>query len=146
MNDFNNGSGYDPKNLQIIFIALLFTQLVLFVSGMMMLNDAEFSYQWRNISFSAIPMAALVLDVIGNQVFKSGFQKLSQEKEIEESLNKLNRIHIIRWIMVEAATFLLLIFTVVYNNHFFSAFAAINIVYFYTLRPKLFTFNEGFNS
>lgn len=145
MNAFNNGPGYDPKNLQIIFIALLFTQLVLFVSGMMMLNDAEFSYQLNNISFTAIPLAALVLDIIGNKVFKTGFQKLSQEKEIEESLNKLTRIHIIRWILVEAATFILLIFTVVHNNHFFSAFAAVNIVYFYTLRPKLFTFNEGFN-
>ena len=146
MSAFRNGPGYDPRNLQIIFIALLFTQLVLFVSGMMLLEDADFIYHYKTVSFTAIPLAALILDFIANKVFTNGFQKLSQEKEIEESLNKLNRIHIIRWILVEAATFLLLIFTVVTNNHFFSAFAAINIVYFYTLRPKLFTFNEGFNS
>ncbi len=146
MNAFKNGPGYDPKNLQIIFIALLFTQLVLFVSGMTMLNDAEFSYHYKEITYTAIPLSALILDILANKVFSSGFARLTQEKEIEESLNKLNRIHIIRWILVEAATFLLLIFTVVTNNHFFSAFAAINIVYFYTLRPKLFTFNEGFNS
>lgn len=146
MSAFQNGQGYDPKNLQVIFIALLFTQLVLFVSGMMMLDNADFEYRYTNISFTAIPLAALILDIIANKVFANGFSKLSQEKELSESLEKLNRIHIIRWILVEAATFILLIFTVVTNNHFFSAFAAINILYFYTLRPKVFTFNEGLNA
>lgn len=146
MSNFKDGHGYDPKNLQVIFSALLFAQLIFFVISMFVLDEAEFGYNFQDISFTVIPLAALVLDVVGNKLFSNGFAKLSSERDLSDALEKLNRIHIIRWALVEGATFLLIVFALMSENHFFSAFAATNIVYFFTLRPKIFTFNEGLNS
>ncbi len=143
MNDFDN-NGYDPKNLQVVFFTLLFGQIVFLFITIYLLKNFTFLYQLSDLTFTLIPLAALLLDYLGNKYFISGFTKLTAEEDLQKSMQQLNRIHLVRWIFVQAATMLLITFTFIYANHFFTAFAAINIIYFATLRPRLFTFNEGF--
>ena len=144
MNDFNQGQGYDPKNLQVIFNAFLFAQLIFLGLSLYVVESPEFIYRVNDYLFTAIPLIAIVLDIIANRVFISGFNKLTQEQDLERSMQKLNSIHVLRWGIVESATFMLIFFSMITSNHFFTAFAAANIVYFYTLKPKIFTLNEGF--
>jgi len=144
MNDFNQGQGYDPKNLQVIFNAFLFAQLIFLSLSLYVVESPEFIYKLDDFLFTAIPLLAIALDIVANRVFINGFNKLTQEHDLEKSLQKLNSIHVLRWGIVESATFMLIFFSMVTSNHFFTAFAAANIVYFYTLKPKIFTFNEGF--
>jgi hypothetical protein len=144
MSNYNEGPGYDPKNLQVVYFALLSAQLFFLFLTVYIIEDADFLYRINDLTYTAIPLAALVLDIIGNKVFTNGFNKLTMLREIDKAMQKLHSIHLIRWVLVEGATLLLICFSIITANHFFSAFAAANIVYFFTLRPKIFTFNEGF--
>jgi hypothetical protein len=142
MNAPVGGPEYDPKNLQAIFFVLLAAQVFFFFMAIFSIEEPEFEYELKDLSFTLIPLATLVLDIVGNRVFTSGLSSITTE-DLEKSLQKLARIHLIRWALVEIGTLLLIVFAMLYNNHFFSAFALANIIYFITLRPKLFTFNEG---
>ena len=144
MNDFNEGPGYNPKNLQIIFGAFLFAQLIFLTLSFYVVESPQFVYKIDDLVFTLVPLAAILLDFIGNKVFVNGFNKLTQERDLDKSLQKLNSIHVLRWGIVESATFMLVFFSIITSNHFFTEFAAANIVYFYTLKPKIFTFNEEF--
>jgi hypothetical protein len=55
----------------------------------------------------------------------------------------LTKMHIWQWVVVQFATVLLLSYTLIEANFFYFIFALVNIIYFITLRPKIFTFNEG---
>lgn len=142
MNPLQNG--YDPKNLQLIFYTLLLAQLGFLVVVVYMLSDADFVYRLNQLNYTLIPVVALALDFYGNRYFTNGLAKATQDRELENALATLTNIHIVRWILVEGATTLLLACSLYYNNHFFTAFAAANTFYFSTLRPKLFTFNQQF--
>lgn len=144
MTEPDGGPSYDPKNLQVIFFALLAAQLFFFVYALITLETAVFRYKIDDFLFTLVPVLALAADILGNRIFTRQFSELNTLEDMQKTLQKLARIHLIRWMLVEGATLLLIVFTMITNNHFFSAFAAINIVYFITLRPKLFTFNEGF--
>jgi len=144
MNDFNQGQGYDPKNLQVIFGAFLLAQLIFLSLSFYVIESPDFFYKLDDLMFTIVPLVAIGLDIIANRIFINGFNKLTQERDLEKSMQKLNSIHVLRWGIVETATFMLIFFSIITANHFFTAFAAANIVYFYTLRPKIFTFNEGF--
>ncbi|MDA7722742.1 hypothetical protein N8851_06640 [Schleiferiaceae bacterium] len=69
--------------------------------------------------------------------------QISAEKEIDEKLRVLTKMHIWQWVVVQFATVLLLSYTLIEANFFYFIFALVNIIYFITLRPKIFTFNEG---
>jgi hypothetical protein len=142
MNAPVGGPEYDPKNLQAIFFVLLAAQVFFFFMAIFTIEEPDFKYQLTDLSFTLIPLAALVLDIVGNRVFSSGISSITTE-DLEKSMQKLARIHLVRWALVEIGTLMLIIFSMMYSNHFFSAFALANIIYFITLRPKLFTFNEG---
>lgn len=133
---------YDPKNLQAIFIALLAAQVIFFFMSVFSLENPDFSYELTDFSFTLIPLAALVLDIVGNRIYSTGISNLTTT-DMQKTMQRLARIHIIRWALVEMATLILIVFAMVNENHFFSAFALANLIYFITLRPKLFTFNEG---
>lgn len=142
MNPLNKG--YDPKTLNVIYLALAAGQILMLIVIMALLKPAVLSYDFNNLAFTFIPIAALILDIVGNRLFNSGFAKLTSEADLSTSLQKLMSIHIVRWALTEAGTLLLLVFTLITENHFFTAFAVANIAYFITLRPKVFTFNQGF--
>ncbi len=143
MNKLSGGPEYDPKNLQVIFMTLLAAQIVFFFIAVFSISAPEFRYEISDLSFTLIPLATLVADIIGNRVYLSGLSNLTTE-DLQKSMQKLARLHLIRWALVELGTLLLIVFAMLYSNHFFSAFAMVNIIYFITLRPKIFTFNEEF--
>lgn len=143
MNSINPNKGYDPKSLTIIFFALLSAQVAFLLYCMVAINPAFFIYEIENITYTLIPLAAILMAIISNRLFIQGLKNLSGEREISQALQKLQSIHIVRWALVEAASFLLLFFTIITSNHYFTAFALANIAYFITLKPRLFNFNAG---
>ena len=142
MTNQQEGPQYDPRNLQIIFFALLAAQVFFLSIAFFTIEPPAFAYEVDNWLFTAIPLIALVADIAGNRIFAKGMDSLSTT-DLHKSFQKLASIHLIRWALVEGATVLLIVFAMYYNNHFFSALAGANIIYFITLRPRLFTFNEG---
>jgi hypothetical protein len=85
----------------------------------------------------------LAADIIGNRIFNRQILDLGSLDDMQKALQKLAKAYLIQWMLVETATLLLIIYTLISVNHFFSLFALANIIYFITLRPRLFTFNEG---
>lgn len=137
------GPQYDPRTLQLLFFAFLGTQIFFLFMVLITVEAPVFGYQLRELSFTLIPAAALAADIIGTRIFTKGIQSLTT-LDMQTSFQRLTTLHLIRWAMVEGGTFLLLVFTLITNNHFFTPFAIVNIIFFATLRPRLFTFNEGF--
>ncbi|MGB1090196.1 MAG: hypothetical protein ACPGYN_05565, partial [Schleiferiaceae bacterium] len=80
---------------------------------------------------------------LGKTIWNKGMVKISQTQEIEDKLQVLTRIHIWQWVMVELATILLLTYTLMESNFFYFIFALVNIIYFFTLRPKIFSLTGG---
>lgn len=134
---------YDPKNLQIIFYALLGAQIFFLLISLFSMQNAELHYHVARWFYTVVPLCALALDVFGTRYFNATISKLSTE-DLQRSFQKLAMAHLVRWALVEAATVLLIGFAMYFQNHFFNAFALVNILYFSTLRPRLFTFNEGY--
>jgi hypothetical protein len=139
----NNGPTYDPKNLQVIFFALLAAQIIFLFYALLSLEETQFIYHIDDISFTLIPLIALAADIIGNRIFNRQILDLGSLDDMQKALQKLAKAYLIQWMLVETATLLLIIYTLISVNHFFSLFALANIIYFITLRPRLFTFNEG---
>jgi len=139
----NNRPAYDPKSLQIIYFALLAFQIAFLLICMVVIEPAYFEYKIQDLTYSAIPILAIIIAFLGNRYFAQGFKNLVMETEINQSLQRLTTIHIVRWAMVEAGTFMLLAATINTSNHYFTAFAMANIAYFITLRPRLFNFDQG---
>jgi hypothetical protein len=69
--------------------------------------------------------------------------KISQTEEMQDKLKILTKIHIWQWIMVELGTVLLLTYSLVESNFIYFIFALVNIIYFFTLRPKIFSLSGG---
>jgi hypothetical protein len=133
---------YDPRNLQVVFMALLAAQVFFLFLAIVTLVDPSFTYYIKNPLFTIIPLVALAADVLGNRFFQNILTTLTTA-DLEKSFQRLATAHLVRWAFVEGATFLLVGASIYYNNHFFNVFAAANIIYFITLRPRLFTFNQG---
>lgn len=143
MNQPQGGPDYDPRTLQLIYFALLGSQVFFLFLVLFTTEQPVFYYNMSDFLFTLIPIAALILDVVASRLFNKGIQSLTTT-DFQTSFQRLTSLHIIRWAMVEGATFLLLVFAMSTGNHFFTAFAVVNIIFFATLRPRLFTFNEGF--
>jgi len=137
------GPQYDPKTLQILFFAFLGSQIFFLFLAIFTIDEPVFGYLLSDITYTLIPAAALIADIVGTRIFSKGIQSLTTT-DLQASFQRLTSLHIIRWALVEGGTFLLLVFTLITGNHFFTAFALVNIIFFATLRPRLFTFNEGF--
>jgi len=134
---------YDPRTLQVIYFAFLGSQVIFLFMVLFTIDNPTFLYEMTEISFTLIPVAALVADILASRIFNKGIQNLTTT-DLQTSFQRLTSLHLIRWAMVEGASFILLVFAMITGNHFFTAFAIVNIIYFATLRPRLFTFNEGF--
>jgi hypothetical protein len=90
-----------------------------------------------------VPAFALLLVVWGRLQWNNGMREISNSENLLDKLELLTRIHVWQWVLVQLATLLLLAYTLVEGNYYYFIFALVNIIYFFTLRPKLFTFSEG---
>jgi hypothetical protein len=140
----NEKPAYDPSSLQLIYSVLLMAQLVITTIVLYAAQEnAVVEFAWGNWNHLVIPVVAGVLDSLGRTIWNKGMVKISHTEELEEKLKILTRIHIWQWIMVELGTVLLLTYTLVESNFIYFVFALVNIIYFFTLRPKIFSLSGG---
>lgn len=140
----NEKPAYDPSSLQLIYSVLLMAQLVITVVVIYVAQDQfNMRFEWGYWNHIVIPAVAGVLDSLGKTIWNKGILRISQTEEIEEKLKVLTQIHILQWVIVELATILLLTYTLMESNFFYFIFALVNIIYFFTLRPKIFSLTGG---
>ena len=135
----NEQKPYDPRFLHLIFSALLMIQLVL--TSVILYVGSE-SAKILLLPFEgntyAIPGIAFVLVLLGRYVWNNGMKEINGSDNLLEKLELLTKIHIWRWVLVQLGTLILLAYTLVDSNFYYFIFALVNIVYFFTLRPKIF--------
>jgi hypothetical protein len=135
----NEQKPYDPRFLHLIFSALLMIQLVL--TSVVLYVGSE-SAEILLLPFEgntyAIPGIAFVLVLLGRYVWNNGMKEINGSNNLLEKLELLTKIHIWRWVLVQLGTLILLTYTLVDSNFYYFIFALVNIVYFFTLRPKIF--------
>lgn len=135
---------YDPSSLQLIYSVLLMAQLVITTIVLYAAQEnAVVEFTLGQSNHVVIPILAVVLDSLGRTIWNKGMLKISHTEELEEKLKILTKIHIWQWIMVELGTVLLLTYTLVESNFIYFVFALVNIIYFFTLRPKIFSLSGG---
>jgi len=135
---------YDPRSLHLIYSSLLLLQLV--VTSVVLYTaqeNAVITFDIHRLTNTAAPVVAGINAFFGKWIWARGMQQLSTEEELEDKLRTLTKVHIWQWVIVQFATILLLSYTLIEANFFYFIFALVNIIYFITLRPKIFTFNEG---
>ncbi len=135
----NEQKPYDPRYLHLIFSALLMIQLVL--TSVVLYVGSE-SAKILLLPFEgntyAIPGIAFVLVLLGRYVWNNGMKEINDSDNLLEKLEFLTKIHIWRWVLVQLGTLILLTYTLIDSNFYYFIFALVNIVYFFTLRPKIF--------
>ncbi len=135
----NEQKPYDPRFLHLIFSALLMIQLVL--TSVVLYVGSE-SAKILLLPFEgntyAIPGIAFVLVLLGRYVWNNGMKEINDSDNLLEKLEFLTKIHILRWVLVQLGTLILLTYTLIDSNFYYFIFALVNIVYFFTLRPKIF--------
>lgn len=135
----NEQKPYDPRYLNLIFSALLMIQLVLtsvvLYVGSESANILLLPFEGNTY---AIPGIAFVLVLLGRYVWNNGMKEINGSDNLLEKLELLTKIHIWRWVLVQLGTLILLTYTLVDSNFYYFIFALVNIVYFFTLRPKIF--------
>lgn len=130
---------YDPRYLHLIFSALLMIQLVLTSVVLYVGSEsAKIMLLPFNGNTYAIPGIAFVLVLLGRYIWNNGMKEINGSDNLLEKLEVLTKIHVWRWILVQLGTLILLTYTVVESNFYYFIFALVNIVYFFTLRPKIF--------
>ena len=135
---------YDPRSLHLIYSSLLLLQLV--VTSVVLYaaqENAVITFDIQRLTNTVAPVVAGLNAFFGKWIWTRGMQQLSSEEELEDKLRTLTKMHIWQWVVVQFATILLLSYTLIEANFFYFIFALVNIIYFITLRPKIFTFNEG---
>ena len=135
---------YDPRSLHLIYSSLLLLQLV--VTSVVLYaaqENAVITFDIQRLTNTVAPVVAGLNAFFGKWIWTRGMQQLSSEEELEDKLRTLTKMHIWQWVVVQFATILLLSYTLIETNFFYFIFALVNIIYFITLRPKIFTFKEG---
>ncbi|GGH72979.1 hypothetical protein GCM10011318_17510 [Phaeocystidibacter marisrubri] len=89
-----------------------------------------------------MPIGVVALDWVSWNTFKQKVGDMTEEQDIIERVNVLQGAYIILWVMVQAGTFLLLTFSIVEENDYFILLAVAQILFYITLRPRLFNFSE----
>ena len=135
----NEQKPYDPRYLHLIFSALLMIQLVLTSVVLYVGSESAkiFLLPFEGNTY-AIPGIAFVLVLLGRFVWNNGMKDINTSDNLLEKLELLTKIHIWRWVLVQLGTLILLAYTLVDSNFYYFIFALVNIVYFFTLRPKIF--------
>jgi hypothetical protein len=141
-----NAPQYDPRMLNNIFIFFLVGQVALAISVIYYINSngALFSFNPRDIPTFSLPAMVLSTNFIARKIFQQQFNRISEIEDLQKKMQVIQLAHVIEWIMVEVGTLILLVFAQLEGNHFFSVLAVFNILYFFTLRPKILMLNEEF--
>lgn len=133
----------EPRVLQNIFMLLLFAQLAFMGIVLMFLREPNsFNFDFTNLSHWAMPVGIVALDLVSWKTFKQKIGDMTEEQDIIDRVNVLQGAYIILWVMVQAGTFLLLTFSIVEENDYFILLAVAQILFYVTLRPRLFNFSE----
>ncbi len=136
---------YDPRSLHLIYTVLLLMQLMLTLVVIYVAGDSvgiSFDFN-RLLSPISVPIMSLLLALMGRSIWRNGMDKISKTEEINDKLELLTKIHIYQWALVQFGTILLLTFTLVEANFYYFIFSLVNIIYFFTLRPKIFSLTGG---
>lgn len=141
-----NAPQYDPRMLNNIFIFFLVGQVALAISVIYYINSngALFSFNPRDIPTFSLPVMVLSTNFIARKIFQQQFNRISEIEDLQKKMQVIQLAHVIEWIMVEVGTLILLVFAQLEGSHFFSVLAVFNILYFFTLRPKILMLNEEF--
>lgn len=140
----NENNPYDPRLLHVIYTVLLLMQLMLVSVVMYVAGDkvgVHFNYQ--DLTQLTVPIIAITLVALGRRIWKNGMDQISKEEELSDKLQILTRIHVYQWAMVQFGTIVLLTYTLVEANFYYFIFSLVNIIYFFTLRPKIFSLTGG---
>jgi hypothetical protein len=116
-------------------IQLIMTVIVLYSAK----DDAVIQYSMNEISNYAIPSFVFGLAALGKGLWNKGLLSIEIEDDIDAKFEILTKIHIWQWVLVQLGTLMLLTFTLTESNFYYFMFALVNIIYFLTLRPKIFS-------
>lgn len=131
---------YDPRSLHLIYSVLLMIQLIMTVIVLYSAkDDAVIQYSMNEISNYAIPSFVFGLAALGKGLWNKGLLSIEIEDDIDAKFEILTKIHIWQWVLVQLGTLMLLTFTLTESNFYYFMFALVNIIYFLTLRPKIFS-------
>ncbi len=131
----------DPRTLLNVFILLFFAQLAfLGVTLLFLRSGYSFVFNPSDIFHYAIPLGVISLDYVAWNVFQRRINSASEENDIIERVNNLQAGYIVLWVMVQVGTFLLLTFSILEKNDYFILLSLGQIIYYSTLRPRLFNF------
>jgi hypothetical protein len=136
---------YDPRSLHLMYTVLLLMQLMLTLVVIYVAGDSVgISFDFNGLlSPISVPIMSLLLALMGRSIWRNGMDKISKTEDINDKLELLTKIHIYQWAMVQFGTILLLTFTLVEANFYYFIFSLVNIIYFFTLRPKIFSLTGG---
>ena len=137
---------YDPRMLNNIFIFFLLGQIALAIAVIYYINSdgALFNFDPQDIPTFSLPIMVLSTNFIAHKIFQQQFNRIADIEDLQKKMQVVQLAHVIEWIMVGVGTLLLLVFAQIESNHFFSVLAVFNILYFFTLRPKILMLNEEF--
>ena len=137
---------YDPRMLNNIFLFFLVGQIALAIAVIYYINSngALFNFNPQNIPTFSLPIMVLSTNFIARKIYQQQFNRIAEIEDLQKKMQIVQLAHVIEWIMVGVGTLLLLIFAQLEGNHFFSVLAVFNILYFFTLRPKVLMLNEEF--
>jgi len=143
MNKFNTPR-YDPRMLQNIFNFFFVGQIALAVIVFYLINEkgAYFQFIATDIPTFSLPVMVISTNFIGHKIFLQQFNKIASIEDLNKKMQQINLAHIVEWILVESGTLMLLVFAQLEQNHYFTVLAVFNIIYFYSLRPKILTLNN----
>ncbi len=131
----------DPRTLLNIFLLLLFAQLAYLGVVLLFLRDGFIlNFDYTNLFHWAIPLGVIGLDYVAWNVFQQRIDNSSEESDILERIHALQGGYIVLWVMVQVGTFLLLTFSLLEQNDYFILLGIGQIIYYGTLRPRLFNF------
>ncbi len=137
---------YDPRMLNNIFLFFLVGQTVLAIAVIYYINSngALFSFNPQDIPTFSLPIMVLSTNFIAHKIYQQQFNRIAEIDDLQKKMQIIQLAHVIEWIMVGVGTLLLLVFAQLEGNHFFSVLAVFNILYFFTLRPKVLMLNEEY--
>lgn len=131
---------YDPRSLHLIYSVLLIIQLIITLVVLYSAKeDAVIQCSMNKISNFSIPSFVFGLAALGKGLWNKGLLTIEVEDDIDTKFEILTKIHIWQWVLVQLGTLMLLTFTLMESNFYYFMFALVNIIYFFTLRPKIFS-------
>lgn len=131
----------DSRTLQNVFFLLLLAQLAfLGVVWTFLRSGHLFYFDVTNLYHWAVPIGIIGLDFIAWNLFQQRIYSQEKEAELIDKIQEVQGAYIVLWVMVQIGTFLLLVFSILEKNDYFIALSIAQIIFYTTLRPRLFNF------